>query len=90
MATLRITEQELARDTLSILKKVENGTEVIIQRGTETVAVLRAPEPHRRSIADCMRLLSAESPATLDDQFAEDVEAAIASHREPLEPVHWD
>jgi hypothetical protein len=30
------------------------------------------------------------STATLDEDFAKDVEAGIASHREPLEPPTWD
>jgi hypothetical protein len=32
----------------------------------------------------------AESTATIDSDFAKEVEAAIAAHREPLEPPAWD
>ena len=35
-------------------------------------------------------LLPADSTATIDPDFAKDVEAAIAAHREPLEPPAWD
>jgi hypothetical protein len=34
--------------------------------------------------------MSADSTATSDADFANDVEAAIAAHREPLEPPAWD
>jgi hypothetical protein len=30
------------------------------------------------------------STATVDEDFARDVEAAIAAHREPLDPPAWD
>lgn len=30
------------------------------------------------------------SDGTIDPDFAKDVEAAIASHREPLEPPAWE
>ena len=34
--------------------------------------------------------MPADSTATIDPDFAKDVEAAIAAHREPLEPPAWD
>jgi hypothetical protein len=50
------------------------------------VAVIRAAEPVRRRISDCVPLMPAGSTATIDPEFARDVEAAIAAHRESLEP----
>jgi hypothetical protein len=35
-------------------------------------------------------MLPPDSMATIDPDFAKDVEAAIESHREPLEPPSWD
>ena len=35
-------------------------------------------------------LLPEHSTATIDPDFARDVEAAVESHREPLEPPAWD
>ena len=35
-------------------------------------------------------LLPEDSTAVMDADFAKDVESAIASHREPLEPPAWD
>ena len=87
---LHITEADLAKDLRSILQRVQTGAEVIIERDAHPVAVLRAAEPPRRKISECIALLPADSTATIDLDFAKDVEAAIAAHREPLEPPPWD
>jgi hypothetical protein len=50
------------------------------------VAVLHTPEPVRRTIFECIALLPEESNTTIDPDFAEDVVAAVESHREPLQP----
>jgi len=47
----------------------------------------------RRAISECIALLPEDSTAVMDADFAKDVEAAIESHREPLEPLEppaWD
>lgn len=90
MEPLHISEGDLARDIRSILQRVESGAEVIIERDAQPVAVLRPAEPVRRKISECIALLPADSSATIDPDFAKDVEAAIAAHREPLEPPAWD
>jgi len=46
--------------------------------------------PLRRTIAECIALLPEESNAVMDEGFAKDVEAAIESHREPLEAPSWE
>ena len=90
MERLHIDEGDLARDVRSILKRVEIGGEVIIERDAQPVAVIRQAEPLRRRISECIALRPAGSAATIDPDFAMDVEAAIAVHREPLEPPAWD
>ena len=90
MEPLHISEGDLARDVRSILQQVETGTEVIVERNAQPVAVIRQAEPVRRTISECIALMPAESLATIDPDFAKDVEAAIAAHREPLEPPAWD
>jgi len=90
MEPLHITEGDLARDVRSILQRVETGGEVIIERDAHPVAVIRAAEPVRRTISECIALMPADSAATIDSDFAKDVEAAVAAHREPLEPPAWD
>jgi hypothetical protein len=66
------------------------GAEVVIERNAQPLAVIRAAEPVRRTISECLALMPADSTATIDPDFAKDVEAAIAAHREPLEPPAWE
>ncbi len=90
---LHISEADLAKDVRSIVQRVQTGAQVVIERDAQPVAVIRTPEPVRRKISECVALLPADSTATIDPDFARDVEAAIAAHREPLEPpargIQW-
>jgi prevent-host-death family protein len=90
MAVLHISEAELARDIASLLDRVQSGAEVVIERNARPVAVLRAAEPRRRRLSEIMAALPEDSPATIDPDFAADVQAFIDSHREPLHPPEWD
>lgn len=90
MATVRISEAELARDIHAVLAKVREGIEVIVEENHRPVAVIRKPQGPGRTISECIALMPADSTATIDPEFARDVEAAIAAHREPLEPPAWD
>ena len=87
---IHISELEAASNFAALLARVRAGDEVIIERDANPVAVLGAPVPVRRTISECMALLSRDSKATIDPDFAKDVEAAIESHREPLEPPAWE
>ena len=87
---IRISEAEAASNFADVLARVRAGAEVVIESGTLPVAVIHAPVPPRRSIAECIALLPEDSTATIDAEFARDVEAAVESHREPLEPPAWD
>ena len=89
MEPLHISEADLARDIQSILQRVETGAEVIVERKAQPVAVIRPAEPVRRKISECIARMTADSTSTIDPDFAKDVEAAIAAHREPLEPPAW-
>ena len=73
-------------------RTVRAGAEVVIESesGKLPVAVIHLPVPPRRSISECIALLPEDSTAVMDADFAMDVEAAIESHREPLEPPAWD
>lgn len=90
MKPLHISEADLARDVSSILRKVETGGEVIVERDAQPVAVIRQADPVRRRISECLALMPAGSTATIDSDFAKDVEEAISAHREHLEPPQWD
>ena len=90
MATIHISEAEAIRDIKGLLARAYLGTEIVIESGTSPAAVLRMAAPPRRSIEECIALLPADSMATIDEDFASDVAAAIAAHREPLNPPAWD
>lgn len=88
---LHISEEEAASDFASVLARVRAGVEVVIESASRLpLAVMHSPPPPRRTISECIALLPADSTAVMDADFAKDIEAAVASHREPLEPPAWD
>lgn len=95
MATVRISEAELARDTHAVLAKVQEGVEVIVERDHRPVAVIKTPRGPGRKISECIALAKAHeeqlgyAPAP-DPEFANDVQAAINARREPFESPTWD
>jgi antitoxin (DNA-binding transcriptional repressor) of toxin-antitoxin stability system len=90
MDPLHISESDLAKDISSILRQVESGAEIVIERDAQPVAVIRPVTAAPRKISECIALLPADSTATIDPDFAGDVEAAVEAHREALEPPEWD
>jgi len=88
---IHISEAEAASNFADVLARVRAGAEVVIESGKLPVAVLRPAAPHLRLLSESLRLAKEHaSTATLDGDFAKDVEAAIQSHREPLNPPAWD
>jgi antitoxin (DNA-binding transcriptional repressor) of toxin-antitoxin stability system len=90
MAVIHISEAEAVRDFAGLLARVRAGAEVIIEHGADAVAVVRTPTPPRRSIEECIASLPKNSTATVDEDFARDVEEAVAAHRESLDVPAWD
>ncbi|HUJ51884.1 MAG TPA: hypothetical protein VLW25_16865 [Bryobacteraceae bacterium] len=91
MAQVHITEADLARDLHSVLEKVRQGTEVIVERDHAPVAVIKAPPRPGRLLSECIALAESHgSSVTLDDEFGKDLEEIIQSHREPLDASQWD
>ena len=87
---VHISEAEALSNFADVLARVRAGAEVVIESGKLAVAVIHAPVPPRRTISECISLLPENSTAVMDAGFAKDVEIAIESHREPLEPPAWD
>jgi antitoxin (DNA-binding transcriptional repressor) of toxin-antitoxin stability system len=88
---IHISEDEAAMTNVAtLLAHVRAGAEVIIEIGKRPVAVLHRAEPVPRTISECIALLPEDSTATVDPDFARDVAAAVAEHREPLNPPTWD
>jgi len=88
---IHISEKEaVATSVASLLERVRSGAEFVIQDDEKPVAVLHPAETGRRTISECIALLPEGSTATVDADFGKDVEAAIESHCEPLNPPKWD
>ena len=88
---IHISEAEAASNFADVRVRVRAGIEVVIGDEVRPVAVVRPAEPHVRLLSESLRLAKEHgSTATLDDDFASDLEAAINSHREPLIPPAWD
>jgi hypothetical protein len=90
--TLRITEAELARDVHAVLERVQQGSEVIVEREDHlAVAVIRSPQASGRPITDILReAKERNSTVTLDEDFGKDLEEIIASHQQSWNPISWD
>lgn len=95
MSRVRITEDELARDTHAVLTKVQKGIEVIVEQNHRPVAVIKIPQGPGRKISECIALAKAYEEKLgyapiPDPDFARDVQAAVEAHSEPLNPPSWD
>ncbi|PYU66244.1 MAG: hypothetical protein DMG49_22605 [Acidobacteria bacterium] len=88
---IHISDAEAASDFASLLDRVREGAEVVIEHDARPVAVVRPAEPQVRLLSESLRLAREHgSTATLDGDFARDLEEVINSHREPLNPPAWD
>ena len=92
MATVRISEAELARDIHAVLAKVQEGVEVIVEQDHRTVAVIKTPHRSGRPITEILQeARQRNSRVTLDEDFGTDLEEIISRHqREPWNPPSWD
>ena len=91
MVVLHITEAELARDVHAVLQKVRQGAEVVIEQDSHPVAVMKPAAGRRPRMSEIIAALEASgASATVDEDFARDVEEGIKAHREPWNPPSWD
>ena len=91
MLQVHMSEAEIAANfEVGAVEKVRQGLEVIVEYEHQPIAILRTAQGPRRKISECIAMLRADSTATIDVDFAADVEAAISAHRESLEPPAWD
>lgn len=88
---IHVSEAEATDDFAGVLARVRAGSEVVIENNARAVAVVRSAETSVRSLAESLGLAKAHgSAATLDGDFAHDLEKIVGSHREPLIPPAWD
>ena len=102
MATVHMSEAEVARDLHAVLVQVRDGVEVIIEENHRPIAVLKASDPGQsdsrrpgRKLSECIALAMAYeaklgTAPIPDDDFAKDVEAGIDAHRDAFEPRTWE
>jgi antitoxin (DNA-binding transcriptional repressor) of toxin-antitoxin stability system len=91
MATIRITEAELARDAYGVLARLRDGVEIVVEQDNRPVAVIRPPESSGRQISEILRdARKRNSTVTLDSEFGKDLEAIIARHDQPWNPPSWE
>jgi len=84
---IHISEEEAAATSVAkLLTHVRAGAEVVIENGEGPIAVLHSANKVPRTISKCIELLPESSTATIDPDFARDVEAAVEGNREPLNP----
>ena len=94
MEPLHISESDAVRDLAAILKRVQAGAAVVIERDAQPFAIIRAAAPARRTISECIALAEAHekeagNAPVLDPDFAADVEE-IVRNRKPWNPLPWD
>ena len=91
MATVHMSEAEVARDLHAVLARVQQGVEIVIEQDHRPVAVLKSSKPVGRMISEIVADLKARgSDAVMDDDFARDVEEGIKAQRQPWHPRSWD
>jgi antitoxin (DNA-binding transcriptional repressor) of toxin-antitoxin stability system len=94
-ARVRITEDELARDTHAVLTKVQAGVEVIVEQNHRPVAVIKIVQAPGRKLSECLALAKAYEAKlgyapTPDPEFGKDVQEGIDARTQPLNPSSWD
>ena len=97
MATVHMSEAELARDLHAVLAKVRQGVEVVIEQDRQPIAVLKSSGAARpgRKLSDCIALATAYETKLgfapiPDEDFAKDVQAGIDLRRDSFEPPAWE
>lgn len=87
MATVHMTEAELARDLHAVLDKVRQGVEVVVEQDHRPVAVIRSPLLKGPLLSGCIALAEARGTAAIPDEgFLKDVQEGIAERSKPWNP----
>ena len=88
---VHLSSAEAIRDIASILDRVEQGAEVIVEKDQRPVAVIQPVPRPGRLLSECIAQAEAHgSGVTLDEDFGKDLEEIIQCHREPLDASRWD
>lgn len=93
---IHISDKDAANDFASLLARVRQGAEVVIEHDERPVAVVRPAETFRgRLLSESIALVKAHAKElgyepTLDPDFAADLKEIIENHRKPLNPPACD
>src|SRR6266849_1600341 len=93
---IHVSDKEAASDFASLLARVREGAEVVIEHDTRPVAVVRPADTFRgRLLSESIALAKAHAKElgyepTLDPDFAADLKEIIENHRKPRNPPAWD
>ena len=91
MATIHMSEAEVARDLHAVLAKVQQGVEVVIEQDHRPVAVMCSPLPNGRLLSECIALADARGTTAIPDEgFMKDVAEGIAERSMPWNPPSWE
>ena len=90
-----MSDADVARDLSAVLSRVQAGFDVVVEHAYVPVAVIRSPEQMERGGVDSIALAKAYEAASgelpmPDDEFADDVRAAVDGRRDCFEPPAWD
>jgi antitoxin (DNA-binding transcriptional repressor) of toxin-antitoxin stability system len=94
MAQVHMTEAEVSSDFAAVLRRIDDGQDVVVDRNGQTVAIIHAPQTEPRKLSTLIELAIQREKArgyqvALDDDYASDVEH-IVQERKPWTPRSWD
>lgn len=94
MGVLHIPEEEAVKDFGSVLSKVDDGYEVVIDRPGMSVTVRGPGMPRMRTVAEARAILEERERrgvlGVMDEEFANDVRGFRERHPESLDSSKWD
>jgi hypothetical protein len=87
MATVYMSESELAHDLHAAFSRVQQGVEIVVEQNDRPVAILKSAKPTGRRLSEIVTDLKARgSSAVMDEDFARDIEEGIEARRDPWTP----
>jgi hypothetical protein len=91
MATVHMSEAEVARDLHAVLAQVRLGVEVVIEQDHLAVAVIRSAPAKGRVLSECIAMAEARGTTAFPDEgFMKDVDEGIVARSRPWNPPSWD
>ncbi|HZL25928.1 MAG TPA: hypothetical protein VFC39_05305 [Acidobacteriaceae bacterium] len=94
MAVLHISEEEAVKDFGSVLSKVDDGYEIVVDRPGPSVTIKGVGLPPARTIAEGLAILEEREKlgvlGVMDEDFANDVRKFRERHPESLDSSKWD